>query len=78
MHDWDPYEEMMKLQHQAYKATETMNRLLKVMVERDQTIKTLLEQSNIHTGMLNDQQEEIAELHNRVRLLEMTRQYERK
>ena len=68
---FDPLEQLEKL-------NATTQRLIELHNQNTQLLKQVVEQINQHTEAINAHDLQINEIHNRVRLLEVARQYENK
>jgi hypothetical protein len=75
-HDFDPLQQLLDLQKQLLQCNNNITQLARNNHQRAELQTQMLEHLNKQTEAINNIDVTITELHNRVRLLEMARQYE--
>lgn len=75
--EFDPYGILLKHEQLITSAHNNIIKITEHIDKRSKFIVELTDELNRHTDIINDQQRIIKELHNRLRLLEVARQYEK-
>lgn len=73
----DPYDTLLQHERMIFHAHSNILKITEHLDERTKFIVQLTNELNRHTEIINDQQRVIDELHGRLRLLEVARQYEK-
>lgn len=75
---FDPYDSLLKLQQQLKQCSDNIMQLAAALNSRGDQQKKIIDQINLQTEAINEHDLQLQELHARVRLLEVVRQYENK
>ena len=74
---FDPFDTLEQHERMIFSAHSNILKITELLEERSKLIVEMAHELNRHTDIINDQQRVIEELHGRLRLLEVARQYEK-
>jgi len=76
--DFDPYDTLIKCDSQINQIQQNIFEIARAINQRSEALEDIIKTLNHNTLLLNDQQAQLKNLHDRVRLLEAARQHENK
>ncbi len=74
--DFDPYETLLQLQKQLKQCSDNIMQMARALNARNDQQQQIIDQLNKQTEAINNHDSMIYDIHDRLRLLEVARQYE--
>jgi ABC-type transporter Mla subunit MlaD len=78
MHNFDPYEELLRLQHKIVTIEGSIQQIAIAFNDRSNLLQQIVDNQTKLIDQLNLQDQQLNMMHNRIRLLEAARQHENK